>query len=114
MFIANCLAYTDINAELSRQDESFTINVRSHQDTDISLTLNYLQVKVLAEGLLALIGQAPLGEVAENTKHPAGNIQLTFYIAFDDENDSLKEEEAACRPQPLSARTEMKPLFQTA
>lgn len=120
MFITDCLAYTDISAELTQQDDSFIVTIRANKGSDISLTLNFLQARVLAEGLLTLTGQARLDEITEATsKHVVGDIKLSFSYSTDNEDmdtdsNSQTKGEKACQLQPLSAPTEMKHLFKTA
>ena len=101
MFITECLAYTDISAELTQQDGNFVVTIRA-KGSDILLTLNFLQTRVLAEGLLTLTGQARLDELAEATsKHVVGDIKLSFSCSTDNEDmdtdsNSQTKGEKAC------------------
>jgi|GEM_PF-2250376 len=116
MFITDCLAYTDISVELTQQDEIFIVSMKANKGTDISITLNYLQVKLLAEGLLAITGQAKLNELTKDTsKYATGDIKLSLYCSTNDEiENSYEKGETLCQQQPLSVLTEKKHLFKTA
>ena len=46
MLITNCLAYEDIKVKLSTVNDSFNLSIDANK-VEISLTLNYLQLKTL-------------------------------------------------------------------
>ena len=60
MVISTCLAYSDIQVEISQLQETFMLAVRSEDNSYIQLTLNYTQAKLLAEGLSGFLCQAPV------------------------------------------------------
>ncbi|HWR08531.1 hypothetical protein [Sporomusa sp.] len=81
MFMIECIAHTDVSAELSQQQENFLVTLKTGRAVDICLILNYLQVKVLAKGLLALIAQAKLHELSNtDTNNQLGGMDVTFAI----------------------------------
>ncbi len=79
MLVTDYWAYMDIIAELSQNEETLVITLKGKQDTDINLTLNYLQTKVLAENLLAIVNQIQLQDVDNlRFQHSLGDIKVIF------------------------------------
>lgn len=79
MLVTDYWAYTDIIAELSQNEETLVITLKGKQDTDINLTLNYLQTKVLAENLLTIVNQIQLQDVDNSRfQYSLGDIKVIF------------------------------------
>jgi hypothetical protein len=115
MYVTDCLAYTDIIAELRQNEETFMLSLKAPHDIDIHLTLNYTQVKVLAEGLLALVNQASIKELLETPyDHILGDITVKLDLLEANEVDNKEGEEERCQPHILSAQTEERSLSETA
>jgi hypothetical protein len=114
MFITDCFAYTDITAELRQHKETFVLAVKSQNDIELHLTLNYLQTKVLAEGLLTMINQASLKEFLETkSSHILGDMKIKLDLL--QSNEINKEEvEAISQQDVLSAQTDKTTLPQIA
>lgn len=92
MVMIACLAHTDICAQVSRHQDEFLVTLKTDRTSEICLTFNYLQIKVLAEGLLALAAQTKLGELAtQKTKEHVGDMSITFIL--DDRDESINEKE---------------------
>ena len=53
MLITNCLAYEDIKVKLSPVNDSFNLSIDANK-VEISLTLNYLQLKTLGDSLISM------------------------------------------------------------
>ena len=98
MLITDCLAYTDIQVEISRQEDIFTITIKTSQTIDLSLTLHYFQGRAVAEGLLLLLNQTPLGDLTKaSITYPPGDITLTLDTDTEKTTDEIKEEKSyAC------------------
>ncbi|WP_094607194.1 hypothetical protein SPSIL_057990 [Sporomusa silvacetica DSM 10669] len=115
MFISDCFAYTDIAAELRQHKETFVVTLKAKNDTNINLTLNYLQIKVLADGLRAIVNQAPLKEFVEtNSGNLLGDIKVKWDIVQANEVQHKEGEEELCQQNILSAQMEEASLSKTA
>jgi hypothetical protein len=115
MYVTDCFAYTDILAELRQSEETFMVALKAPHDIDIHLTLNYTQVKVLAEGLLALANRAPIKELLETPyDHILGDITVKLDLLEANEVDNKEGGEERCQPNILSAQTEERSLSEIA
>lgn len=115
MYVTDCLAYTDIIAELRQNEETFMVALKAPHNIDIHLTLNYTQVKVLAEGLLALANQAPIEGLLETPyDHILGDITVKLDLLEANEVDNKEGEEERCQQNSLSVQTEERSLSETA
>lgn len=104
MFISACLAYSDINAELSQRNETFSIALKMPENGDIHLTISYSQAKILADALAAIIHQAPAKELLE-CGNILGGMSAIFCSPYH-EIDSEKGEKPSCQQPGLSVQTE--------
>lgn len=105
MCVIECLAYADVKAEVSQQEEAFLLTLKAQGVRDILLTFNYLQVKVLAEGLLAVAGQAKVKKLDEYSSSFWGDIRVTLDVETTQEDNNQSKGEDLCPPNPLSAPT---------
>lgn len=81
MIIMDSFIYTDIETEIYQYKENFIVKFKTEDFTDISLTLNHTQVKVLADGLLAMAHQSSVKAVLENeSAHDMGDMKIKFGI----------------------------------
>ena len=62
MLITNCLAYEDIKVKLSPVNDSFNLSIDANK-VEISLTLNYLQLKTLGDSLISMANTANASEL---------------------------------------------------
>ena len=62
MLITNCLAYEDIKVKLSTVNDSFNLSIDANK-VEISLTLNYLQLKTLGDSLISMANAANASEL---------------------------------------------------
>ena len=62
MLITNCLAYEDIKVKLSTVNDSFNLSIDTNK-VEISLTLNYLQLKTLGDSLISMANTANASEL---------------------------------------------------
>lgn len=106
MCIIECLAYADVKAKVSQQEEVFLLTLKAQGVKDILLTFNYLQVKVLAEGLLAVAAQAKAKKLDEYSSSLLGDIRVTLDVGATQEENNQSKGENVCRPDSLSAPTE--------
>ena len=114
MFTTNCLAYSNLTAELRQQQECFGVTLRDPDHTEMHVTLSYTQTKTLTEGLLAMLSQVSLKDVAEkDCGHIVGDMTVTFVLPQEKANQQEGGEEP-CRQNILSARTEAAFLFKSA
>jgi hypothetical protein len=115
MYVTDCFAYTDILAELRQNEETFMVALKAPHDIDIHLTLNYTQVKVLAEGLLAMANQASIKELLETPyDHILGDIIVKLDLLEANEVTNEEGEEERCQQNILSVQTEERSLSETA
>ena len=79
MMMNGCFCYEDIKAELKQWKDVFAVTLRMESNIDISMTLNYTQIKVLAEGLLALASQTDSKNfINAEAKQINGSMQIKF------------------------------------
>ncbi len=104
-----CLAYTDITVEVSQQQDAFLLSLQADDTVSIRLILNYLQVKTLADALLALACRGKLQDFLD-TKYDFlfGDIRVKLDIG---EEEAGGEGEKACRPNTSSARMVLRYLL---
>ena len=60
MYMNGCLAYQNIKAEIKSIQDTINIGITTESNTHISITLSYLQAKVLAESLVNFTDQIEL------------------------------------------------------
>ena len=125
MLITNCLAYEDIKVKLSTVNDSFNLSIDANK-VEISLTLNYLQLKTLGESLISMANTANASELHNAIgKDFVGDIkvyyqqdteQKTTEINLENitEDNKNKECEEICLQQDLSALIIKQQLSKTA
>ncbi len=107
MLIMDCFSYMDITAELSQYEGVLAVKFKTETDTTINLTFNYMQTKVLADGLLAMIHRMQVKDIVEaRTNHLLGDIKVEFRTQEDQiyKNEGGNE---ACQLNILSAQQEV-------
>ena len=129
MLIANCLAYEDIKVKLSTVNDSFNLSIDANK-VEISLTLNYLQLKTLGESLISMANTANASELDNAIgKDFVGDIKVYYQQELEQKtteinlenitediakNNKNKESEEICLQQDLSALTTKQQLSKTA
>lgn len=129
MLITNCLAYEDIKVKLSTVNDSFNLSIDANK-VEISLTLNYLQLKTLGESLISMANTANASELDNAIgKDFVGDIKVYYQQELEQKtteinlenitediakNNKNKESEEICLQQDLSALTTKQQLSKTA
>ena len=129
MLITNCLAYEDIKVKLSTVNDSFNLSIDANK-IEISLTLNYLQLKTLGESLISMANTANASELDNAIgKDFVGDIKVYYQQELEQKtteinlenitediakNNENKESEEICLQQDLSALTTKQQLSKTA
>ena len=129
MLITNCLAYEDIKVKLSTVNDSFNLSIDANK-VEISLTLNYLQLKTLGESLISMANAANASELDNAIgKDFVGDIKVYYQQELEQKtteinlenitediakNNENKESEEICLQQDLSALTTKQQLSKTA
>ena len=129
MLITNCLAYEDIKVKLSTVNDSFNLSIDANK-VEISLTLNYLQLKTLGDSLLSMANAANASELDNAIgKDFVGDIKVYYQQELEQKtteinlenitediakNNENKESEEICLQQDLSALTTKQQLSKTA
>ena len=129
MLITNCLAYEDIKVKLSTVNDSFNLSIDANK-IEISLTLNYLQLKTLGESLISMANTANASELDNAIgKDFVGDIKVYYQQELEQKtteinlenitediakNNKNKESEEICLQQDLSALTTKQQLSKTA
>ena len=129
MLITNCLAYEDIKVKLSTVNDSFNLSIDANK-VEISLTLNYLQLKTLGESLISMANAANASELDNAIgKDFVGDIKVYYQQELEQKtteinleniteditkNNKNKESEEICLQQDLSALTTKQQLSKTA
>ena len=129
MLITNCLAYEDIKVKLSTVNDSFNLSIDANK-VEISLTLNYLQLKTLGESLISMANTANASELDNAIgKDFVGDIKVYYQQELEQKtteinlenitediakNNENKESEEICLQQDLSALTTKQQLSKTA
>lgn len=129
MLITNCLAYEDIKVKLSPVNDSFNLSIDANK-VEISLTLNYLQLKTLGESLISMANTANASELDNAIgKDFVGDIKVYYQQELEQKtteinlenitediakNNKNKESEEICLQQDLSALTTKQQLSKTA
>ena len=129
MLITNCLAYEDIKVKLSTVNDSFNLSIDANK-VEISLTLNYLQLKTLGESLISMANTANASELHNAIgKDFVGDIKVHYQQELEQKtteinlenitediakNNKNKESEEICLQQDLSALTTKQQLSKTA
>lgn len=107
MLIMDSFAHTDITTEIYQYKESFVVKFKTEDFNDIRLTLNHTQIKVLADGLMAMANQAEIKELLENKSvRDLGNMKIKFGV--------LQGVEEQCPQNISSAPTEAISLSEIA
>ncbi len=99
MWIVDCLENKAVQAEIRLRNQTLVINLQMDLGKKISLTLSYIQAKVLAENILAAAQQMQITlDVKEDAVH--GSIEIT--------HKTQKNEggETQCQQNILSALVE--------
>lgn len=95
----------DITAELSQYEETFAVKFKTENDTAISLTFNYIQAKVLADGLLAMVHKARAKEALQTrSNYLLGDIKVNFSVPQDNTINKNEGVEEKCQPNILPAQ----------
>lgn len=106
MFVTECLAYANLEANIIQQKQTLLLEIKDDNAADIRLVFNYLQTKVLAESLLAAAGQIQLKEfLGSDTGYLFGHLQVTVQSERDRQEKSDAKEVEVCPPSSLSAPT---------
>ena len=125
MLITNCLAYEDIKVKLSPVNDSFNLSIDANK-VEISLTLNYLQLKTLGDSLISMANAANASELHNAIgKDFVGDIKVYYQQELEQKttenitediakNNKKKESEEICLQQDLSALTTKQQLSKTA
>ena len=129
MLITNCLAYEDIKVKLSTVNDSFNLSIDANK-VEISLTLNYLQLKTLGDSLISMANAAKASELDNAIgKDFVGDIKVYYQQELEQKtteinlenitediakNNENKESEEICLQQDLSALTTKQQLSKTA
>lgn len=129
MLITNCLAYEDIKVKLSPVNDSFNLSIDANK-VEISLTLNYLQLKTLGDSLISMANAANASELDNAIgKDFVGDIKVYYQQELEQKttefnlenitediakNNKNKESEEICLQQDLSALTTKQQLSKTA
>ena len=129
MLITNCLAYEDIKVKLSPVNDSFNLSIDANK-VEISLTLNYLQLKTLGDSLISMTNAANASELDNAIgKDFVGDIKVYYQQELEQKttefnlenitediakNNENKESEEICLQQDLSALTTKQQLSKTA
>ena len=129
MLITNCLAYEDIKVKLSTVNDSFNLSIDANK-IEISLTLNYLQLKTLGDSLISMANAANASELDNAIgKDFVGDIKVYYQQELEQKtteinlenitediakNNENKESEEICLQQDLSALTTKQQLSKTA
>ena len=129
MLITNCLAYEDIKVKLSPVNDSFNLSIDANK-VEISLTLNYLQLKTLGDSLISMANTANASELHNAIgKDFVGDIKVYYQQELEQKttefnleniteenakNNENKESEEICLQQDLSALTTKQQLSKTA
>lgn len=129
MLITNCLAYEDIKVKLSPVNDSFNLSIDANK-VEISLTLNYLQLKTLGDSLISMANAANASELDNAIgKDFVGDIKVYYQQELEQKttefnlenitediakNNENKESEEICLQQDLSALTTKQQLSKTA
>ena len=129
MLITNCLAYEDIKVKLSPVNDSFNLSIDANK-IEISLTLNYLQLKTLGDSLISMANAANASELDNAIgKDFVGDIKVYYQQELEQKttefnlenitediakNNENKESEEICLQQDLSALTTKQQLSKTA
>ena len=129
MLITNCLAYEDIKVKLSTVNDSFNLSIDTNK-VEISLTLNYLQLKTLGDSLISMANAANASELDNAIgKDFVGDIKVYYQQELEQKtteinlenitediakNNKNKESEEICLQQDLSALTTKQQLSKTA
>ena len=129
MLITNCLAYEDIKVKLSPVNDSFNLSIDANK-VEISLTLNYLQLKTLGDSLISMANAANASELDNAIgKDFVGDIKVYYQQELEQKtteinlenitediakNNINKECEEICLQQDLSALTTKQQLSKTA
>lgn len=129
MLITNCLAYEDIKVKLSTVNDSFNLSIDTNK-VEISLTLNYLQLKTLGDSLISMANAANASELDNAIgKDFVGDIKVYYQQELEQKtteinlenitediakNNENKESEEICLQQDLSVLTTKQQLSKTA
>ena len=129
MLITNCIAYEDIKVKLSTVNDSFNLSIDTNK-IEISLTLNYLQLKTLGDSLISMANAANASELHNAIgKDFVGDIKVYYQQELEQKtteinlenitediakNNENKESEEICLQQDLSALTTKQQLSKTA
>lgn len=104
MLISTCLAYDDVQLEMSQLQAVYLLTIRDTKNYTVSFTLNYTQAKLLAEGIGNFIGQPSVQSLLDTQ---AGELLggATFqYKISEDIQPEQKGEDETCQLPNLSAR----------
>jgi len=97
----------DITAELSQYEETFAVKFKSKNDATISLSFNYIQAKVLVDGLLAMVHKVQVKEVLQvRSNHLLGDIKVEFNVPHENASNKNQGVEEKCQQNILLAQTE--------
>ena len=125
MLITNWLAYEDIKVKLSPVNDSFNLSIDANK-VEISLTLNYLQLKTLGDSLISMantanaselhnaIGKDFVGDIKVYDQQELEQKTTEFNLENITKNNKNKESEEICLQQDLSALTTKQQLSKTA
>lgn len=107
MFITNCFAYDDIEADLRQCNEIFILALKDPSDNAMHLSLSYSQVKLLAEGMLIMLAQVCVKELIDSEyNHLTGGMGVKISLLEQSASDEEEGEETICQQPSLSVPME--------
>jgi hypothetical protein len=106
MFISECLAYENIEAEIESAKETVHIGLKMESHVHISFSLSYLQAKVLGEELLNCTASMKLEDLAKINLTGDMNVNRPLEQVVIDNKESIGQGEEICQQNTLQAPTE--------
>lgn len=104
MYISACLAYDDLNLDVSHLEDAITIRLENESRVELSFSLHPMQCKVLGEALLNAVATM---RVNHKSGYLAGSMEVNTHIHYD-------KEEEVCQQPNLFAPTGNVSLSKTA
>ncbi len=108
MYISGCLAYQHIEAEIRLIKGNINVGLKTESDNHISLILSYLQVKVLAEGLMNFTDNMKLECFVDSNLVGDIKVNMSLEEAVNEGVEKSKEqgEEEQCQQNILNVPME--------
>lgn len=113
MLINDCLAFTDITAELYQGKGTFILTIKTPDKHSFSLVFNYVQTKALSDGLMTIINRGSLKGLLESKFNDIlGDVEVKMDVL--QENDEREGARETCRQNTSFVLTEDAALSKTA